>query len=90
MSAHTKDNFIKVTISDTGIGIAQKDLDKVFDRFYQVNVSNRQAGGTGLGLAIIKQIIDAHHGQVAVSSKPGRGSQFSFTLPIDHVEADPA
>ncbi|OQY37621.1 MAG: hypothetical protein B6243_00035 [Anaerolineaceae bacterium 4572_5.2] len=90
VSAHTKDNFIKVTVSDTGIGIAPEDLDKVFDRFYQVNDPSRQAGGTGLGLAIIKQIIDAHHGQVKLSSKAGEGSQFSFTLPIVQAETDPA
>ncbi len=90
VSAHIEDNSINVIVADTGIGIAQEDLDKVFDRFYQVNDPNRQADGTGLGLAIIKQIIDAHHGQVAVSSKPGEGSQFSFTLPIEYAEADPA
>lgn len=90
VSAYAEDNFITVRVADTGIGIAPQDLDKIFDRFYQVNHPNRQTGGTGLGLAIIKQIIDAHHGQVAVSSKSGQGSQFSFTLPIDYAEADPA
>ncbi len=90
VSAHVKDDFIKVMVTDTGIGIAPKDLDKVFDRFYQVNNPNRQADGTGLGLAIIKQIIDAHHGQVTVKSKQGEGSQFSFTLPIAQTETDPA
>jgi two-component system phosphate regulon sensor histidine kinase PhoR len=72
---------IKVSIADTGIGIPFKDLPRIFERFYRVDEARtREQGGTGLGLAIVKHIIQLHGGAVSVTSEPGKGSIFSFTL----------
>ena len=78
-----ENNFVKVSIEDTGIGIKKYDMAKLFQRFSQLEpVSDRRVGGTGLGLAISKEIIDRHKGKIIVDSKPGIGSAFSFFLPI--------
>ncbi len=72
---------VKVSIADTGIGIPFKDLPRIFERFYRVDEARtREQGGTGLGLAIVKHIIHLHGGIVSVTSEPGKGSQFSFTI----------
>jgi len=74
-------------VADTGIGIPQDQLDRVFERFYQVDGSmSRRYGGTGLGLAMIKEIVEAHKGQVTVRSSMGEGSTFRITLPINSDE----
>jgi two-component system, OmpR family, phosphate regulon sensor histidine kinase PhoR len=71
------------SVSDTGRGIPADDLPRIFDRFYRVDRSrSREGGGSGLGLAIAKHIVEAHGGHIAVSSRLGRGSVFSFTLPL--------
>ena len=73
---------LKVTISDTGLGISKKDLPHIFDRFYRGdNVSADAIGGVGLGLGIVKYIIELHKGKIWVESEPGKGSTFTFTLP---------
>ncbi|MCX5679993.1 MAG: ATP-binding protein [Candidatus Omnitrophica bacterium] len=83
LSTEKKDNFIKVSIKDTGVGIKKEDIPKLFQRFSQLEpVSDRRMGGTGLGLAISKEIIDFHKGKITAESEPGTGSTFSFILPI--------
>jgi signal transduction histidine kinase len=73
---------IRTEIEDQGIGIPADKLERIFDRFYQVDGSTtRRFGGTGLGLAIVKQIIESHGGQIGVRSKQGEGSCFHFTIP---------
>lgn len=73
--------FVKVSVADTGIGIPFKDLPRIFERFYRVDEARtREQGGTGLGLAIVKHIVQLHGGNVSVTSQPGQGSVFSFTL----------
>lgn len=75
---------IRVDVRDQGIGIAKKDLGKIFERFQRVDGSmTRTTGGTGLGLAITKYLIEAHGGSIWVKSRPGKGSTFSFVLPVD-------
>ncbi len=77
-----EDGFLRTEIVDTGIGIPADQLDRIFDRFYQVDGSmSRRFGGTGLGLSIVKSIIESHGGWVGVESELGRGSTFFFTLP---------
>ena len=77
------ENYVKVSVSDNGIGIAQEDLKKVFDQFQQIeNSLNRQNGGTGLGLPIAKQLIEAHKGFIWVESELNRGTTFAFVIPV--------
>lgn len=74
---------VKITVRDTGSGIAPEDLPHVFDRFYRGDLSRTQAtGNSGLGLAIVRGIVDAHHGTIEVQSKPGEGTAFTITLPL--------
>ena len=73
---------VKVTVKDSGIGIPQEHLPRVFERFYRADKArSREMGGTGLGLSIVKHVIDLHGGSVGVESAEGRGSEFWFTLP---------
>jgi len=74
--------FVQIDITDTGIGIPEIDLPRIFERFYRVDKArSRELGGTGLGLSIVKHIVLSHGGQVWVKSRPGQGSTFSFTIP---------
>jgi signal transduction histidine kinase len=74
---------IRVTVADTGEGIPESALPFVFDRFYRVDPSRtRDTGGTGLGLSIVKQLVEAHGGNVHVESVLGQGSSFTFRLPL--------
>ncbi len=78
-----KDNYLEVAVTDTGEGIPAQDLPNIFERFYRVDKSRARAtGGTGLGLTIAKRLIEAHGGKIEVQSEPGKGSRFSFTIPI--------
>jgi two-component system phosphate regulon sensor histidine kinase PhoR len=75
-------DFVRVDVEDTGVGIMEKDLPRIFERFYRVDKArSRQMGGTGLGLSIVKHIVQEHGGEVSVQSVPGKGSVFSFTIP---------
>jgi len=74
---------VEVSVSDTGSGIPPQELDRIFERFYQVDKSRQRGGGLGLGLAIVKQIVEAHHGTITVESAVGRGSRFIVMLPLD-------
>jgi len=74
---------ILVTVTDQGAGIPRADLDRVFERFYKVDKARvRGVGGTGLGLAIARHIVEAHDGRIWVESEEGRGSAFSFAIPV--------
>ncbi len=70
-----------ISVEDDGPGIEKEHLGRIFERFYRVDKSrSRDTGGTGLGLAIVKHILNAHNSQITVSSKPGKGTRFSFPL----------
>jgi two-component system sensor histidine kinase/response regulator len=82
LSVEEKDNFIKVHIQDTGVGIAPEHLPNIFDQFYQIDRSKRKGDkGSGLGLTIAKKIAEAHGGSIEVSSELGKGSVFTVYLP---------
>jgi heavy metal sensor kinase len=75
--------MVRLLVTDTGVGIPQKDLKRIFDRFYRVDgARSRETGGTGLGLSICQWIAQAHEGRIAVESKVGTGSTFTVTLPM--------
>jgi two-component system phosphate regulon sensor histidine kinase PhoR len=77
-----RDHKVEIYVSDTGRGIEQEHLSRIFERFYRVDKErSREVGGTGLGLAIVKHIIEAHESKVYVDSELGVGSRFSFRLP---------
>jgi len=76
--------YILVSVVDSGIGIAEDDKDKVFDEFRQIDSSTtRRQGGTGLGMAISKRLVEIHHGQIWFESVIGKGSTFSFAIPVE-------
>jgi signal transduction histidine kinase len=73
---------LQCSVRDSGCGIPADELDRVFDRFYQVEkVVTRKTGGTGLGLAIVKNIVEAHGGKIWIESELGKGTEVHFTLP---------
>lgn len=76
-------SLVRVTVTDTGVGIPQDEIARVFDKFYRVKANNKQATGTGLGLTLVKQIVEkVHDGRVFVTSQVGVGSTFGFELPL--------
>lgn len=78
-----------LSISDQGLGIPRKDLNKIFDRFYRVDKArSRKQGGTGLGLAICKEIVEAHHGRIWADSAEGKGSTFYISLPFEPISEE--
>ena len=78
---------VKVTVTDTGVGIPEAELEHLFTKFYRVAANNKHATGTGLGLNLVKQIVEkVHDGRVFVTSKVGVGSTFGFELPLASVE----
>lgn len=80
---------VVVSVTDTGIGIAQEHIPRIFDMFYQVDGSStRQYGGMGIGLAIVRTILDKHHTQIEVDSEPGKGTTFSFRLKPVNLRAE--
>ena len=82
-AAQMRGGQVEVTMRDTGEGIPPEHLPYIFERFYRVDRSrSRATGGAGLGLAIVKQLVEAHGGQIRVESEVGRGTQFTFTLPV--------
>src|SRR3989338_5734126 len=82
-AAETADNMLRVDVEDTGIGIPEKDIPRIFERFYRVDKGrSRELGGTGLGMAIVKHIIQGHNGKIWIKSTLGKGSIFSFVIPL--------
>jgi len=76
-----QERAVRFAVSDTGIGIAEEDLPRIFERFYKVDRS-RATSGTGLGLAIARHLVEAHGGRIWAESQVGKGSTFHFTIPL--------
>jgi signal transduction histidine kinase len=78
--------YFYVTVADSGMGIPEDSLERIFERFYRVDKSHsREIGGTGLGLAITRSTIAMHHGTVSVISKEGEGTTFSVRIPLSYI-----
>jgi signal transduction histidine kinase/CheY-like chemotaxis protein len=89
VKAEIANGSLLVSVEDTGVGIAPKDIPKVFEEFRQLDSSTRRRqGGAGLGLAISRHFVQLHGGRIWVDSEPGRGSTFSFTLPLSRGDAE--
>ena len=83
ISSSVESGFVKISVEDTGPGIAPEHLARIFERFYRVDKArSRELGGTGLGLSIVKHLVELHGGLTGVESVEGRGSAFWFTLPV--------
>jgi two-component system phosphate regulon sensor histidine kinase PhoR len=81
LSAENAEEFVRFSVRDTGTGIPEDDLERIFERFYKSDQA-RSSGGTGLGLSIARHIIEAHGGRIWAESREGRGSTFFFTIPV--------
>jgi len=82
-ASRVEDAFV-FSVEDTGVGIAPEDHEHVFEEFRQVGADpNRKAEGTGLGLTLTRRLVELHGGRIRVASAPGKGSTFTFTLPIE-------
>jgi len=80
-------DFLEIVVEDTGIGIPEEHLSRIFERFYVVDKSrSKETGGTGLGLSIVKHIVNLHNGTINVESKPASGTKFKIRLPINPQE----
>ncbi len=83
MRAGLADGAVEIAVSDTGIGIAPKDQEAIFEEFRQVGSDEaRKVEGTGLGLTLTKKFVEMHGGRIWVESEVGKGSTFRFTLPM--------
>jgi signal transduction histidine kinase len=87
---HKNTTTVTLEVSDSGIGIPTEKIDRIFERFYQVDGSmTRRYGGTGLGLALVKEVVESHGGQIDVESEVGEGTTFRIHLPLLDRETDP-
>jgi signal transduction histidine kinase len=84
VGAVAKDAFVEISITDTGIGIAPEDQEKVFEEFRQVGTAAKKVEGTGLGLTLCRKFVELHGGRIWVNSQEGVGSTFTFTIPVRH------
>jgi two-component system sensor histidine kinase SenX3 len=79
---NSKEDLVEFTVTDQGVGIPEKDLERIFERFYRVDPArSRETGGTGLGLSIVKHVASNHGGDISVWSLEGQGSTFTLRLP---------
>ncbi len=82
---HPEKRVVEITVKDTGIGISESNIEKIFNRFFQVDQNSAQTG-TGIGLALTKELVKLHNGKIFVTSKPGKNSKFTIQLPYDDAK----
>jgi two-component system sensor histidine kinase SenX3 len=83
ISARVIGKLVEIVVKDQGIGIAERDQERIFERFYRVDPArSRETGGTGLGLSIVKHVVANHGGDISVWSQVGEGSTFTLRLPL--------
>lgn len=84
VGARRRNGNVQIEVHDSGVGIPAEHLPRLFERFYRVDTSRSRAddGGTGIGLAIARSVVEAHGGHIHADSEPGRGSTFTFDLPV--------
>jgi two-component system sensor histidine kinase SenX3 len=87
VTSKINDQIVEIAVSDQGIGIPEKDLERIFERFYRVDPArSRLTGGTGLGLSIVKHIANNHGGDVSLWSVENAGSTFTIRFPLANKE----
>ena len=87
IKARAEGDTVLISVTDNGIGIPEKDIDRLFERFYRVDKArSREAGGSGLGLSIAKEIIERHGGKITIESKYGEGTTVTVYLPVGEEE----
>jgi len=86
VAAMPKNGFVEVSVRDTGVGIAPDDQEAVFEEFRQVGTADKKVEGTGLGLTLCRKFVELHGGTIWVKSELGKGSTFTFTIPVGHGE----
>jgi signal transduction histidine kinase len=86
VAAMPRDGSVEISVTDTGIGIAPEDQEKVFEEFRQVGTASKKIEGTGLGLTLCRKFVELHGGKIWVQSQLGVGSTFTFTIPVRHGE----
>lgn len=91
VTMHEENGNVLLAVSDTGVGVPEDQLNKIFERFHRVeNTSGRSQEGTGIGLSMVKELVRFHHGSIIVASTPGKGTTFTVSIPTgkDHLPAD--
>ena len=88
LRAREKNGNLTVEVRDSGVGIPKSELERIFEPYYRGKASETSSSGLGLGLAIVEELAKLHHGRVWVESKPGKGSAFTFSLPIGDGGSD--
>ena len=88
VSGHAEGDDLVLTVGDTGVGIPAEHHARIFDEFYQLDsATTRQVEGTGLGLSLTRRLVELHGGRIGLKSQPGKGSEFTFRLPLSGLEA---
>ena len=85
LAAENGQDEVSITVKDSGIGIPEEHMMRLFTKFYRVPGSEQHAQGTGLGLSIVKRIVEGHGGKISVESIQGEGTTFIICLPVTHV-----
>jgi two-component system sensor histidine kinase KdpD len=85
VTAEQRDGFVAISVADRGVGIDPMEQSLIFDKFYRARNRSQSTSGTGMGLAICRAIAETHGGSISVTSQPGNGSVFTFTLRVSHA-----